>query len=166
MSCSLEIPFETIVFNQKEWDKGSEYRASEHEMYVREELEYVEHDECPTFFTNSHYCQICNKTQSDNFIILNCNHTFHINCLANYHIGPYNQRSCAYCKNYIDDIELKYLHNKFCDNVNKNIININEKLDKLKAKIKKIQESIRQTEHHKQELILEQRRSQAIFELI
>jgi len=104
-----------------------------------------------TFFTNNHYCQICNKTQSDNFIILNCNHTFHINCLANFHHGPtdgsLHKLNCAYCQCHIDDLELVYLHNKFCKNVTVNIINMNENIKKLQTKIKKFQEAIIETEY-------------------
>lgn len=156
MSCNSEIPLETIVFNQREWvnELKRESDPIQEELYYDTDDEYDEH---PRFFTNHHYCQICNKTRSDNFIILNCNHTFHINCLANFHLGLSSQRNCAYCKTYIEDLELKYLHNKFCDTVSKDIINMKEKLDKLQNKIKKIQESIRQTEHEKKrsEVILD-----------
>jgi hypothetical protein len=170
MSCNSDYQYETIIF-KNEWKKSAENV----EDVVHADLEYEDYNQCPTFFTNYHYCQICNKTRSDNFIILNCNHTFHINCLANFHHGyvhvayhpdqtdVHDMINCAYCHHPIDDLELKYLHNKFYNNVNRNIININQTLKKLQNKIKKIQQSIIETEHHREELLVEQERSKAIL---
>jgi hypothetical protein len=147
MSCNSECQYEKIIFNNSEWKKAtcdSDVDKDDFDSYV------VEHDVDtrnvghPIFFTNYHHCQICNKTRSDNFIILNCNHTFHINCLANF-----RGRGCAYCHHPIDELDFKYLHNKFCNNAEHNIIN-------LKAKIKKLQDSIIETER-------QYKRSQAIL---
>lgn len=147
MSCNSECQYEKIIFNNSEWKKAtcdSDVDKDDFDSYV------VEHDVDtrnvghPIFFTNYHHCQICNKTRSDNFIILNCNHTFHINCLANF-----RGRGCAYCHHPIDELDFKYLHNKFCNNAEHNIIN-------MKAKIKKLQDSIIETER-------QYKRSQAIL---
>jgi hypothetical protein len=179
MSCNSECQYEKIIFNNSEWkkatcdsyvdkdvddgdhvegkhegkdhDDGHSYVDSDFDSYVVEH-DVVEHDVGhPIFFTNYHHCQICDKTRSDNFIILNCNHTFHINCLANF-----RGRGCAYCHHPIDELDFKYLHNKFCNNAEHNIINMNEMISNLKAKIKKLQDSIIETER-------QYKRSQAIL---
>jgi hypothetical protein len=140
MSCNSECEYEKIIFNNSEWKKSTRdsYVDKDVDDFVECTVDDNKDDVVePTFFTNCHHCQICNKTRSDNFIILNCNHTFHINCLANIY-----GRDCAYCHHPIHDIELTYLHDKFCYNAERTIINMNRTINKLKAYIKKLQESI------------------------
>jgi hypothetical protein len=150
MSCNSECEYEKIIFNNSEWKKSTRDSYVDKDVDEGKADDFVEgtfdqHDVGhPIFFTNYHHCQICDKTRSDNFIILNCNHTFHINCLANF-----RGRGCAYCHHPIDELDFKYLHNKFCNNAEHNIIN-------LKAKIKKLQDSIIETER-------QYKRSQAIL---
>lgn len=105
-----------------------------------EETQETQLEEQVTFFQNCYYCQICNKVKNDNFVVLNCNHMFHIKCLAIYHHT--NNHTCAYCHHCIDNLELEYIHNKFCNNTTQTIIDINESIVKKTHKINKLQMKI------------------------
>lgn len=131
-----------------------------------EETQETCEEEMITFFQNCYYCQICNKVKNDNFVVLNCNHMFHIKCLSLYHHS--NNHTCAYCHHYIDDLELEYIHNKFCKNNTQTIIDINQSILKKTNKIKKLQHKIEElhnsiNQNYHQKGLLESKNEQSRF---
>jgi len=71
-------------------------------------------------------CKLCNNKsgQDGNFILLSCNHVFHVHCLAENHFSDimkysvidneyFNSRKCPVCLKQIETEELAFLHRKF-----------------------------------------------------
>jgi hypothetical protein len=159
MSYEIETHEETQEETQEE---TSQEETSQEETQLEEQI---------TFFQNCYFCQICNKVKNDNFVVLNCNHMFHIKCLAIYHHK--NNNTCAYCHHSIDDLELKYIHNKFCKNTTQTIIDINQsivkkthKIKKLHTKIEELHNSINQSYYQKGLLQSNHERSSRIVQEI
>jgi hypothetical protein len=100
-------------------------------------------------------CKICNDTSNkNNFVILSCNHVFHIQCLANLHYDLlykfpivdkeyFKSCICYMCRKELQMEELMYLHSKFLsctkekiDVHNQSIVELEEKMKSLKTELR------------------------------
>lgn len=100
-------------------------------------------------------CGICNnKSNNGNFIILACNHVFHVKCLAENHFKDvYNfsvidseyfaTRKCMCCQHPLQTEELMFLHSKFSSSTKDRldfhqtaVTVLEEKMNKLKEELK------------------------------
>ena len=100
-------------------------------------------------------CKICNDpSNKNNFVILSCNHVFHIQCLANLHYNvlynfpvvdkeDFKSCICYVCRKELQMEELMYLHSKFLsctkekiDVHNQSILDLEEKMTTLKTELR------------------------------
>jgi hypothetical protein len=111
-------------------------------------------------------CKIClnNQNNLDNFIILSCNHTFHIKCLTNIISSEeINLESkCSECLKTLEIEELLFLHSKFLSNT-KNLIGEHEiKIKNLENNLIKLKEELKISYEYKNKLTNEREKSKQI----
>ncbi|NBO99325.1 MAG: hypothetical protein EBU90_04250 [Proteobacteria bacterium] len=120
-------------------------------------------------------CRICdNKSgRQDNYMILSCNHTFHVYCLAETHFNDvykfhvidseyFGTRKCLVCNKLMQTEELMFLHSKFLNGTKDRIENHNTKIESLEAKLKDIKEDLRVCYEYKHKLEHEREKSKQI----
>uniref|UniRef100_A0A6C0H7Z7 RING-type domain-containing protein n=1 Tax=viral metagenome TaxID=1070528 RepID=A0A6C0H7Z7_9ZZZZ len=120
-------------------------------------------------------CRICdNKSRrQDNYMILSCNHTFHVYCLAETHFNDvykfhvidseyFGTRKCLVCKKLMQTEELMFLHSKFLNGTKDRIENHNAQIESLEAKLKDIKEDLRVCYEYKHKLEHEREKSKQI----
>jgi hypothetical protein len=120
-------------------------------------------------------CKICQDKyrKNSNYIILSCNHIFHVNCLAEthyndvykYHIidGDFlNSRKCVVCNNGLLTEELMFLHSKFLSSTKENMQTHQEKMNQLENKLKNIKDELRICYEYKNKLEREREKSKQI----
>lgn len=100
-------------------------------------------------------CGICNnKSPKGNFIILSCNHVFHVQCLAeNHFVDVYKfavidseyfaSRKCQCCGQKLQTEELMFLHSKFLSGTKERldshqtaVLGLEDRMNKLKEELK------------------------------
>ena len=120
-------------------------------------------------------CRICeNKSgRQDNYMILSCNHTFHIYCLAETHFNDvykfhvidseyFGTRKCLVCNNLMQTEELMFLHSKFLNGTKDRIDSHNTKIESLEVKLKDVKEDLRVCYEYKHKLEHEREKSKQI----
>ncbi len=115
-------------------------------------------------------CKICfNKSgRKDNYIVLSCNHVFHIQCLVENHFNDTNKypvidaeyfstRKCQICSKQLETEELMFLHSKFhssakdkLESHQTSIVAIEERLKKLKEELRTCYEYKNKLEHDRE----------------
>ena len=68
---------------------------------------------------NTHKCNLClNKSEKKNYIILSCNHIYHIKCLVETHFIENDEcrLKCNVCFTNLHSEEIMFLHSKFLSN--------------------------------------------------
>lgn len=128
---------------------------------------------------NSNFiCDICNdKSNTDNYMILSCNHIFHIRCLAESHlkdIYKYNiideeyfeNRKCNTCLNILQLEEVTYLHGKFLSNTKTHIETHQISIEKLEFQLKQIKDELRTCYDYKHKLEHEREKSKQIISIL
>lgn len=109
-------------------------------------------------------CKICNDVNNKtNFVILSCNHVFHIQCLADLHYSTlykypivdkeyFKTCICYVCRQELQMEELMYLHSKFLS-CTKDKINIhNNSIVELEEKMKNLRTELRTCYEYKHKL--------------
>jgi hypothetical protein len=127
--------------------------------------------------TNSeqHSCKLCfNKTDTnDNYIILSCNHIFHIKCLAEiqfndiykFHVIDeeyFKTRKCMVCNKLLQTEELLFLHSKFLNNTKNLIENHDLSIKKFEKQLSDVKEELRICYNYKHKLQHEREKSKQI----
>lgn len=120
--------------------------------------------------SNTNICNICyNKSSclnfNDKFIILDCEHVFHINCIVKNHCDILNNNiivnnkfiqkcKCTICDKQIDIEDILHIHNKYTKNTKKilneqvsYLNNLDEKLLKIRNEMTEILEYKKQLEN-------------------
>jgi hypothetical protein len=101
-------------------------------------------------------CEICKnaRTTTDPYIILGCQHIYHIVCLAEYQFdensnvkpiidGDYcNSRKCPTCENNLCLEDLLFLHTKFLSNTKQNIDQHQKSIDSLEVQMQKLKDEL------------------------
>lgn len=121
------------------------------------------------------HCEMCRcDTEDSLFIILSCNHSFHINCIANQHQLDaknchvlddefFNDRKCYVCETQMDSSEIMYIHSKF-SKATVNMINTHDlQINKLERQINKLKEEMKIALEYKQRLEFEKEKSKQIM---
>lgn len=125
-------------------------------------------------------CQYCNGNQNGtnlNFIILSCNHIYHVKCLADrdhseskdYRImddGFFENRKCDCCQTTIEKSELIMIHTKFFKGTAENIKKHDENIIRLENQIKNLQEDLKTSIEYKQRLEYEREKSKQITSVL
>lgn len=138
---------------------------------------------------NSQYnkiiCKICynqNSSQSqtqtqDSFIILSCNHTFHIKCLAEFQFNDlykfniidkdyFNTRKCNSCNKELETEELLFLHSKFLSNTKNSVENQDAIIKNLESKLKNLKDDLRKKYEYRNKLQNEREKSKEIVGML
>lgn len=126
---------------------------------------------------NIFICEMCNKN-GDNaqYIILNCNHIYHIQCLANNQLNTaincqiidntfFNNIRCN-CGELLESSEIMMIQNKFYKGTTIFIGNHDKKIDKLEDKINILKEEMKICMEYKQRLEFEQQKSKQIITML
>ena len=120
-------------------------------------------------------CQICcdKMCQEDNYIILSCNHVFHIGCLTEKQYDDMykyqiidndfvSSRKCCVCSTLMQTEELMFLHSKFLNGTKMKIAYHNEKITSLEAKMKNIKDELMACYDYKNKMEYEREKSKQI----
>ena len=125
--------------------------------------------------TNSilHTCEICNTKDNNNYMILNCKHIYHINCLVDYHYSSSNKYGvvdqdfinsckCLICNEQMEIEDISHIHNKFLKITNINILKQHDNIIHLDKQITKLKDEMRIIMEYKQRLEHQKERSKQI----
>jgi hypothetical protein len=122
-------------------------------------------------------CKICNNRHKDAFVILECNHTFHVNCLVETHFADiYNYENlnenyidcvkCDICSKLIGSEELMFLHSKFLSNTKERLMNQQDKINILEDKLRQLKDELRLNYEHKNRLERERDVSKKVVKMV
>jgi len=110
-------------------------------------------------YTKNIQCLYCNNDNNNQFIILSCNHTFHIKCLANVmNINILiddeflNSIYCQECNTKLDSSEILFIYNKFYKETNEYLVNCNNKIKNLEKELNNIKNELKINLEYKQKL--------------
>lgn len=128
---------------------------------------------------DSFICKICfNKCdRKDNYIILSCNHVFHVHCLVETHFNDiykfnmidddyFTTRKCLVCAGALQTEELMFLHSKFLNTTRTNISKHQEYINSLETQIKVLKDELRTCFEYKNKLEYEREKSKQIVTVL
>jgi hypothetical protein len=117
-------------------------------------------------------CRVCHgkNEKQDNYIILSCNHVFHISCLAESNMNDnrkfqmiedefFNSCHCLYCDKLMLTEELVFLYSKFYNGTKHRMKHHEESIEKLEAKMKQLKDELRACYEYKYKLEQERDKS-------
>jgi hypothetical protein len=120
-------------------------------------------------------CRICadsHTQQIDSFIILSCNHMYHIFCLADVHFKDnytmideayLQSRLCPCCQKPLQREELMFLHSKFIASSKNKAEQHAKSISDLENQFNKIRDELRACYEYKQKLDNEREKSKQII---
>jgi hypothetical protein len=122
---------------------------------------------------NEILCQYCNEYGNGNFTILNCNHIFHITCLANEHFENsqrvlideefFRKRKCLVCHQQLELEDIQLIHNKYHKHTKEYITQQQNHIANLDSQMNKIKEELRVCFTFKDKLEKEKEKSKQII---
>ena len=121
-------------------------------------------------------CNLCKnvRTVKDPYIILGCQHIYHIVCLAEYQFdensnikpiidGEYcNSRQCPTCENNLCLEDLLFLHSKFLSNTKLNIEDHQKSITSLEQQMQKLKDELNVCYKYKGKLENQRERAKVI----
>jgi len=112
-------------------------------------------------------CCICNNNKNETFpfIILSCNHIFHIGCLANIQFNNQNQYQCTECLKYLISSEIVHIHNSYLINTEKYLEMHQENINRLENQLFNIKEELKICYNYKEKLENERDQSKQIINI-
>jgi hypothetical protein len=125
-----------------------------------------------------HCCACGNKSGvQDAFIILSCNHIYHVQCLTNVHFSDvskftsidsefFNTRKCPSCTKNIPYEEQMYLHSKFLSSTKDHIVKHQDAIGKLENQLQRIKDELRVCYEYKNKLEKEREKSKEIVTML
>lgn len=120
-------------------------------------------------------CNICNISNSDSFIVLGCNHVFHIKCLAHDQLilsrkceiidneSFFNLIKCNCCGYLLDSTEILHIQLKNYKSSNTYLTLHIDKIKKLEEQLNKLKDELQDCVVYKQKIEFEQIRSKDII---
>ena len=128
---------------------------------------------------NTIVCLLCNNTKGtkDNYVILSCNHVFHVHCLAQEQFAEiynfpvidedyFNSRKCLVCNKRMQSVEIMFLHSKFLNGTRDKIDSHNRSIQQLEEKLSSMKEELRICYDYKHKLERERENSKQILATI
>jgi len=151
-------------------DLGS---TSSDESQVQKMVKVIEKKHAPdNGLQDTTVCQVCcgKNEKRDNFIILSCNHVFHISCLAESTMNEnrkfqmiedefFNSCHCLHCDKLMLTEELVFLYSKFYNGTKQRMDYHEESIEKLETKMKQLKEELRACYEYKYKLERERDKS-------
>jgi hypothetical protein len=121
-------------------------------------------------------CNICNET-SGTFIILTCNHIYHIKCLTESSLQDIytypiidseflQSRKCPICDDTIQTEDMMYLHSKFLSSTKKLLSTHENSLQNLENQLRQIKIEIRSCYDYKHKLEQQREKSKQIISVL
>jgi len=119
-------------------------------------------------------CGIChNQSKTDSFIILSCNHLFHIKCMVESEFDDiykfnaldkefFTNRKCKQCNVQLQTEELLFLHGKFLSSTKNNLESHQKSIANLEAQMNKIKEELRVCYNYSHKLEQQREKSKQI----
>jgi len=122
-------------------------------------------------------CKICSDNTSKNYLILSCNHIFHIKCLAESHFKDiydfpvidseyFDSRKCPCCTEQIQTEELMFLHGKFLSGTKKLISKHQNSIEHLESQLNQIKNELRTCYDYKHKMEKESEKSKQIVSIL
>jgi hypothetical protein len=129
-----------------------------------------------TYSKEDHTCNICND-KCGPFIILSCNHIFHIKCLAEVNFTDiykypvidteyFESRHCTVCNETMQTEDLMYLHSKFLSSTKKLITKHQTSIEHLENQLRQIKVELRTCYDYKHKLEQEREKSKQIVSVL
>lgn len=120
----------------------------------------------PTFKSINYECFKCknNSTRNESFMILNCSHIFHIECLVEIHFEEFtncrgiidevfiDNCKCMVCDQKMDIEDILHIHNKFTKCTKKQVTFQTDQINLLDKQMSKLKEEMRIQLEYKQRL--------------
>jgi hypothetical protein len=125
-------------------------------------------------FNSEVCCRICNnKSSKGNFIILSCNHVFHVQCLAETHFVDiykfavidseyFETRKCQCCGHQFQTEELMFLHSKFLSITKDRLEYHQTAVTSLEERMNKLKEDLKVCYEYKHKLECDREKSKKI----
>ena len=121
-------------------------------------------------------CNICNDMNGP-FIILSCNHIFHIKCLVEINFKDiykypiidneyFESRKCLACQETLPTEDLMYLHSKFLSTTKNLISKHQNSIENLENQLKQIKTELRTCYDYKHKLEQEREKSKQIVSVL
>ena len=117
-------------------------------------------------------CAYCSdKNKNDNFVVLSCNHVFHVSCLAEKQFYEqscvidsdyFDSRKCDVCFAQIQPEELMFIHSKFLNSTKSKMTIHQRAIESLEEKLKHVKDELRVCYDYKQKLEHEREKSKQI----
>jgi hypothetical protein len=124
-------------------------------------------------------CKVCygKNDKRDNYIILSCNHVFHISCLAESNINDnrkfqmieeefFNACHCLACDKPIQTEELVFLYSKFHKGTKQRMSHHDESIDKIETQMKQLKDELRACYEYKYKLEKERDKSKQYLAML
>jgi hypothetical protein len=162
--------------------KSKDFYKGQKPNYVKKLIEKCEEltfDVSKPDTTNTAFCcKLCNtKNTNENYMILSCNHIFHIRCLAESNFKDiyqypiidqeyFSHRKCLVCSEQLQQEELLYLHGKFLTNTKGLIKKHQSSIDNLEAQLKRIKDELRTCYEYKHRLEQQREKSKQIVSIL
>ena len=122
-------------------------------------------------------CEICNNTQESKFIILDCGHIFHIQCLVELHTRDlydyssineeyFASKKCTVCDRLIELDDISHLHIKYMASTQSKIISFTTKMERLETELKVLRNEIKTCLEYKHKLQQAREKSNQIVSIL
>lgn len=126
---------------------------------------------------NEFNCTMCKNERSfknDQYIILSCNHMFHVECLVDIHFDNFDKLGrvidkkfcencrCLVCDNQMEIEDIVHIHNKFTKTTKEYIKIQDNNIDDLDKKLSKLKDEMRNLLEYKQKLEQKREKSKQI----
>lgn len=122
---------------------------------------------------NCGLCKIQKQGKNDNFIVLSCNHIFHVCCLTENHFTDimewsiidqeyFRTRKCTTCFKQLETEELMFLHSKFLAGTKERLSSHDISIENLENRLKVLKEELRTCYEYKHKLEREREKSKQI----
>lgn len=123
-------------------------------------------------------CKLCkDDINQSNFIILSCNHIFHISCLANIFFKDiynydildeeyFDRIKCTSCLNTLGLEEIMFLYSKFLSTTKSLLKNHETSIDNFESQLKQIKNELRTCYDYKHKLEKQREKSKQIVSIL
>jgi hypothetical protein len=114
-------------------------------------------------------CEICKDHSKKNYIILSCNHIFHICCLTQSHYKTYIEDDffenckCTICNQKLELEQIMYLHSTFMTNTKNLLANHQYSIENLEGQLQVLKIELRTLYDYRHKLEKEREKSKRIM---
>jgi len=157
MSYDLEFPDNVSYSSQDSNFESVSKRIGRYEQQIYKDLKNDDKEMVS--------CKICHDKsgQNDNYVILSCNHVFHIQCAAQIHLNDiltyhvidneyFSSRKCTICDKVLQTEELMFIHSKHLASTKEKMDIHQQSISKLEQQLKMLKDELRACYEYKHKL--------------